>query len=138
MSILDFLKGVLATFISNFPKFYERLYKKIVPEIKEQVSVITKVVNGIKQFVDSPLADVLTQIIPGGVDDVMKDWLRKNLPAILTNLGYLENGIIKLSDDSKAKGGQLVALSSVLTSEITEMPLSQAAITAQVVYQAEQ
>jgi len=138
MSILDFLKGVLSTFISNFPKFYDRLYKKIVPEIKEQVSVITKVVNGIKQFVDSPLADVLTQIIPGGVDDVMKDWLRKNLPAILTNLGYLENGIIKLSGDSKAKGGQLVALSSVLTSEITEMPLSQAAITAQVVYQAEQ
>lgn len=44
------------------------------------------VTENIKNFVDSPVADVLTAIIPGDIDDEIKNWLRAKLPTILAEL----------------------------------------------------
>lgn len=133
--ILDFLKGLLSIFVKNFPDFVQKLFNKIPQGIKEKVSVIIDVVNGIKGHVDSPLADVLTTVIPGTVDDKIKDWLRKMLPIVLKELNLLNDGIISLSEDKAIKGGQLRAVASVLTEKLTDMPGDQAAITSAVVYQ---
>lgn len=134
MSILTWLKGVLSLFINNFPAFVEKLFKKIPDELKEQLSLIITVVNGVKKFVDSPLADVLTAIIPTQLDDNVKDWLRLRLPDVLEKLNLVNDGIISLSEDKAVRGAQLRSISSVLTSELTGMPEDQAAITSQVVY----
>jgi len=39
-----------------------------------------------KVFVDSPAADILTALIPGDVDDKIKDLLRAKIPVILSEL----------------------------------------------------
>ena len=39
-----------------------------------------------KKFADSPASDVLTAIIPGDIDDKIKEVLRAKLPVILTEL----------------------------------------------------
>lgn len=135
MSILTWLKGVLSLFINNFPAFVEKLFKKIPEELKEQLSTVIAVVNGVKSFVDSPLSDVLVAIIPTTVDDKVKDWLEKRLPDILEKLKLINDGVISLSEDKAIRGAQLRSISSVLTEELTGMPADQAAITAQVVYQ---
>jgi hypothetical protein len=53
--------------------------------------VYNKFDENIKSFVDSPAADVLTAIIPGDLDDELKDLLRVKLPAILTELQLADN-----------------------------------------------
>lgn len=135
MSILSWLKGVLSLFINNFPAFVEKLFKKIPEELKEQLSTVIAVVNGVKSFVDSPLSDVLVAIIPSTIDDKVKDWLEKRLPEVLEKLNLINDGVISLSEDKAIRGAQLRSVSSVLTEELTGMPADQAAITSQVVYQ---
>jgi hypothetical protein len=48
------------------------------------------VTENIKNFTDSPVADVLTVLIPGDIDDKIKDWLRAKLPVILTELKLVD------------------------------------------------
>lgn len=135
MSILDFLKGVLSLFIDNFPAFVKRLFSKIPGDLRKEFLVIVQVVENIKLFVDSPAADYLTAVIPGTADDKLKDWLRKALPKLLENLGYLNDKLIILSDNNDIKAAQLHSIAVLLNKELTGTSFGQAAITTEVVYQ---
>ncbi len=135
MGLLDFLKGVLSLFIDNFPAFVKRLFGKIPSELKEKFAVIINVVENIKHFVDSPATDLLTTVIPGTADDKLKEWLRKALPKLLEQLGYLQNDILTLSSDKDIKSAQLHSIAVLLNKELTGSSFGQAAITTEVVYQ---
>ncbi|HMI03745.1 MAG TPA: hypothetical protein VK541_14775 [Pedobacter sp.] len=135
MSILDFLKGVLRLFIDNFPAFVKRLFNKIPDELRNQLQVIIQVVENIKQFVDSPGADILTSLIPGTADDKLKEWLRKVLPEILDHLGMITDAGLKLSEDPDTKAAQLHSVATILNRKLTGASFGQAAITTEVVYQ---
>lgn len=135
-ALLNFLKGVLTLFISNFPAFIDRLFKKIPAKLSKEVQLIINVVNVIKLYVDSELADVITAAIPSDVDDKIKEWLRKALPVILKELNMVKDGKVILSVESDIKGAQLRSIASVLTQQYTNMPADQAAITSAVVYRA--
>lgn len=135
MSILSFLKGVLSLFIDNFPKFVEKLFSKIPGDLKKPLQVIIDLVNNLKYFIDSPLSDVITSIIPGTADDKLKKWLSDKLPEILEGLNLLKDGVITLSEDPGIKGDQLADIATGLARQLTDMPAGQARITVEVMYQ---
>ena len=78
MSIKSFLTQIWNTIRSLFNSFPLSL--------KTAVHIGVTITENIKQFVDSPLADILTAIIPGNIDDKLKEKLRNGIPTILISL----------------------------------------------------
>ena len=76
----------LQTFLTNIWNQVKELFNGIPAELKTAIHIGVLVTENIKNFVDSPAADVLTAIIPGDIDGEIKNWLRAKLPAILTEL----------------------------------------------------
>src|ERR1700744_5421237 len=76
----------LQTYLSKIWAEVKALFDGIPAELKTAIHIGVIVTENIKTFVDSPAADVLTAIIPGDVDNKIKNWLRAKLPAILTEL----------------------------------------------------
>jgi hypothetical protein len=76
----------LQSFLSKIWNQVKTLFDGIPSELKTAIHIGVVVAENIKTFVDSPAADVLTAIIPGDIDDEIKNWLRAKLPAILTEL----------------------------------------------------
>ncbi len=76
----------LQTFLTKIWNQVKELFNGIPAELKTAIHIGVLVTENIKNFVDSPTADVLTAIIPGDIDDDIKNWLRAKLPAILTEL----------------------------------------------------
>lgn len=76
----------LQTFLARIWQQIKSLFEGIPAELKTAVHIGVLVTENIKNFTDSPIADVLTALIPGDIDDKIKDLLRAKLPAILTEL----------------------------------------------------
>jgi hypothetical protein len=76
----------LKTFIEKIWVDIKTLFEGIPAELKTAIHIGVIVTENIKNFVDSPAADVLTSIIPGDIDDDIKNWLRAKLPTVLTEL----------------------------------------------------
>ncbi|HWZ15682.1 MAG TPA: hypothetical protein VNW95_10645 [Mucilaginibacter sp.] len=76
----------LKTFIEKIWAGVENLFANIPSEMKTAIHIGVAVTENLKNFVDSPAADILTAIIPGEIDDRVKELLRAKLPAILTEL----------------------------------------------------
>ncbi|HVW15732.1 MAG TPA: hypothetical protein VHB54_18000 [Mucilaginibacter sp.] len=76
----------LQSFLSKIWAEIKSLFDGIPSELKTAVHIGVVVTENVKNFVDSPTADVLTAIIPGDIDDKIKNWLRAKLPTILTEL----------------------------------------------------
>ncbi|MGN6639062.1 MAG: hypothetical protein ACTHJ8_09145, partial [Mucilaginibacter sp.] len=76
----------LQSFLSRIWNEIKSLFDGIPSDLKTAVHIGVIVTENIKNFVDSPTADVLTAIIPGNIDDDVKNWLRAKLPEILTEL----------------------------------------------------
>lgn len=73
-------------FLAKIWEGISKLFDSLPSELKVAIGIGVTVTEAIKKFVDSPTADVLTAIIPGDVDDKIKDLLRAKLPTILTEL----------------------------------------------------
>jgi hypothetical protein len=76
----------LQSFLTKIWTEIKSLFSGISPELQAAIHIGVIVTQNIKNFVDSPTADVLTAIIPGDIDDEIKNWLRAKLPEILTEL----------------------------------------------------
>jgi hypothetical protein len=76
----------LQSYLSKIWGEVKALFDGIPAELKTAIHIGVLVTENIKNFVDSPAADILTAIIPGDIDDEIKNWLRAKLPAILTEL----------------------------------------------------
>jgi hypothetical protein len=76
----------LTTFLSKIWAEVKSLFDNISPELKTAIHIGVVITENIKTFVDSPTADILTAIIPGELDDDLKNLLRAKLPGILTEL----------------------------------------------------
>jgi len=81
----------LQSFLSQIWNQVKQLFNGIPSELKTAIHTGVLVTENIKNFVDSPTADVLTAIIPGDIDDDIKNWLRSKLPALLTELKLADN-----------------------------------------------
>ena len=76
----------LHSFLTKIWTEIKSLFAGIPSELQIAIHIGVVVTQNIKNFVDSPTADVLTAIIPGDIDDEIKTWLRAKLPEILTEL----------------------------------------------------
>ncbi len=76
----------LKTFLTNIWAGIESLFDGFPAELKAAIHIGVIVTENIKNFVDSPAADILTAIIPGDIDNEIKNSLRAKLPEILTEL----------------------------------------------------
>ena len=101
--------------INSVLNFIKRLFKGLTPALKKAIHIGVTVTESIKNFdTASPIAaDILTYIIPGNLDDKIKDKLRKDLPKIVVQL-KLVDATLGLTDPNEI----LVAASKVL-SQIT-------------------
>ena len=76
----------LSSFLAKIWAEIKSLFEGVPAELKTAIHIAVVVTENIKNFVDSPAADIMTAIIPGDIDDEVKNWLRAKLPAILTEL----------------------------------------------------
>lgn len=81
----------LQSFLAKIWAEIKALFNGIPAELKTAIHIGVLVTENIKNFIDSPAADILTAIIPGDIDDAIKTWLRAKLPEILTELKLADN-----------------------------------------------
>jgi hypothetical protein len=73
-------------FLKKIWEGIKKAFEKLAPELKSAIHIGVTVVDNIKNFVDSPGADILTALIPGDLDDKIKIRLRATLPKILIEM----------------------------------------------------
>ena len=76
----------LQSFLSKIWNQIKALFDGISADMKTAIHIGVEVTENVKTFIDSPAADILTAIIPGDIDDEVKNLLRAKLPTILTEL----------------------------------------------------
>ncbi|CAM3786626.1 hypothetical protein MUGA111182_09690 [Mucilaginibacter galii] len=67
-------------------KAIQSLFNHIPEELKVAIHTGVLITENIKTFVDSPVADIITLLIPGETDDRIRVVLRKAIPQILIQL----------------------------------------------------
>jgi hypothetical protein len=88
-------------FLSNVWNSIKHIFDKISEEEKKAVHIGVTVVEKIKQFIDTPIADFITDLIPGEVDDEIKDTLRLYLPKVLVELQLTANCVDQTEDPNE-------------------------------------
>lgn len=81
----------LKSFLSKIWASIKLLFNGLPSDLKSAIHIGVIITENIKKFVDSPLADILTVLIPGDVDDKIKELLRGKLPIILAELKLTDN-----------------------------------------------
>jgi hypothetical protein len=101
MSLGKFLKRLWAGIAS--------LFHKVDEEVKKLVPITIDIVQQIKLINDTHIGDVITAIIPGHVDDQIREKLTEWLPATIINLGKLQ-GIANIEDTNEKLKAILAAI----------------------------
>ena len=81
----------ISSWLKKIWKAIQSLFNRIPAELKTAIHTGVMVTENIKTFVDSPVADILTTLIPGETDDHIKTALRKALPNLLLQLRLADN-----------------------------------------------
>jgi len=76
----------IPSWLKKIWKAIQSLFSSIPSELKSAIHIGVLVTENIKNFVESPVADVLTTVIPGEIDNQIKTLLRNQLPNILIKL----------------------------------------------------
>lgn len=121
------LASIIELFASNWESFAAKLFKKIPHSLKEKIIIGIVIVENIKKFIESPAADFLTAIIPGDLDDKIKDKLRFILPVIWERYN--------LANQTKLKAEASHIIATNINKEITGLSFGQTALTTEVAYQ---
>ena len=118
------IAALLSVFISNWPSFVAKLWKKVPDDLQDKFMIGIKVVEALKRVVDSPVVDLVTAIIPGDVDDKIKDKLRELINRVLDDYDW---------EDMSSENSHLIA--TKINQELTGLPFGQSALTTEVAYQ---
>jgi hypothetical protein len=81
----------ISSWLKKIWKAIQSLFNRIPAELKSAIHIGVAVTENIKTFIDSPIADILTTLIPGETDDRIKIVLRKALPTLLMQLKLADN-----------------------------------------------
>jgi len=133
-------------FISNLfdsiGAYFRKLFKKAKDFVNNEIPAAIAVVEALKSFIDSPFVPVITHLIPGELDDVIADKIKKALPGILVKLKIAQgcsnlnsnDAIIQCaisylkSLDPEARRGKYLDIASTLSEYLTDGKLSWAEI----------
>lgn len=128
----------LKTFLHKLWESIKHAFESVEKEVKEDVVIAISVVQRVKLLVDGPVADVIAALIPGHVDDDIKEKLREWLPKLLLELGMVQAianidnvndqlaailGKLKLSSDD-AKNAFYHGLASLILQKLSDGKLS--------------
>lgn len=109
------IESILEATISSIKNFIE----KILPSSKKLLDLALIIVNGIKTFADSSVTDIITVLIPGDVDDHIKELIRKKLPAIMIDLKLASSEANKVPEEIVKDGIASVQSMSVNVKSVT-------------------
>lgn len=102
----------LNSFLSKIWEGIKEAFGAMPAELKVAVSIGVIVAENIKNFVSSPAADIITALIPGSLDDQIKNLLRAAMPKILADL-LLINSTITLTDPDEITAASIKVLQSL-------------------------
>ena len=102
------LQSILSKIVSGI----KRLFTGLPAELKVAVHTGVSVVDNLRVIMNSPVIDVLTAIIPGDVDDLIKAKLRQALPVLLQGL-KLADATMSLSDPDAIMKAALADLKAI-------------------------
>jgi len=110
----------LKSFLRKIGDFFSNLFKSLKKEAKKAVELGVEITNAIKEFdtAHPEAADLLTALIPGNADDIVKERIRAELPGIMIKL--------KLAGDTLDKTDVEVLLAGI--KEIQSLTGSQRSI----------
>lgn len=120
------IAAILSVFAENWETFVAKLWRKVPDELQDKVSIGVRIVENLKVVIDSPMADVVTSIIPGDLDDKLKDYLRILLPKILEKYGSITSISNKTAHN----------IATDINQDLTGLSYGQAALTTEVAYNA--
>lgn len=118
------IAAILSVFAENWQTFVAKLWKKVPDELQDKVSIGVRIVEKLKDIVNSPTADIVTAIIPGDLDDKIKEYLRVLLPKILEQYGAITSISNKMAHN----------IATDINQDLTGLPYGQAALTTEVAY----
>lgn len=78
-------------FLAHIWDAIKKLFEGLPEEFKKAIHIGVVVTENVKNFVDSGVADIITAIIPGDLDETIKEKLRAALPEILIKLKLAED-----------------------------------------------
>lgn len=90
---MEWLKKIFINVIQKIVGWYSITWDVL----RDNSGVAVKVVDSLKNAVESPVADIVTAIIPSDVDDKIKAKLEAVLPVVAEKLA-IAYGIIQISD----------------------------------------
>lgn len=74
-------------------RFLTGLFNKTKVFVEKYAKPSVQLVENLKVVINSPVADVITAIIPGNLDDITKEAMRKALPIVLQDLKIAQDCI---------------------------------------------
>ncbi|MBC7509677.1 MAG: hypothetical protein H7320_13155 [Ferruginibacter sp.] len=82
----------LKSFLNKIANFFANIFNKLLPELQNAVHIGVTITEAIKTFdtKNGVIVDILTAIIPGDVDDLIKTKLREALPKIVVELKLVD------------------------------------------------
>ena len=96
-------------FFSKIVSFLQNLFTNLDSWIHEHVQPSIETVQRIKEFINSPLADAVLQVIPGDADEALRDWISVHLDKAISVLG-----LVKPGDTEKTLDQKVLDLSAVI------------------------
>jgi hypothetical protein len=84
--------------LTQVSDWLKRKFKQGYDAAKKHSHVAVKVTDGLRKVVASPVADLLTAIIPGDLDNELKFKLRQELPKIAAKVAIAHN-ILQATED---------------------------------------
>lgn len=82
----------LKSFLNKIGNFFAGIFKSLAKELQKGIAIGVEVTEAVKKFdTNNPhVADILTAIIPGDLDDKIKMKLREALPGIVIQLRLVQ------------------------------------------------
>ena len=79
-------------FFAMIGHFFSNLFKGLAPELKKAVSIGVAITDAIKNFdlAHPEVADIITKLIPGDIDDKIAAAIRAKLPELVTELKLVD------------------------------------------------
>lgn len=82
----------LKKFIQSIANLFAGIFNHVLPEVKKAMHIAVSIVNNLKNFdtLHPEFSDILTAIIPGNLDDDIKNLLREKLPQVFIELKLVD------------------------------------------------
>jgi hypothetical protein len=106
MSLKSFFKNLFSNIAAAFTK--------LLPKLKKAIKVGVEVTEAIKNFDEKngAVVDILTAIIPGNIDDTVKNAIRAKLPALMVQLRLVDE-TLGLTDPNEIMAAAMKVLQSL-------------------------